>query len=131
MSSEVLAGLGNGAPLFDNSITNDSSSTVNPSWGGSPIPRANPCDDPPMKGKNGFNQQQHQDQGLTTISGQPLTHEHHPAGSPKRERGLSHVVSLPSVKTHSSATVVGIAVCSSSLTGLATPMVAYSHAQLS
>jgi hypothetical protein len=135
MSSEVLAGLGNGAPLFDNSITNDSSSTVNPSWGGSPIPRANPCDDPPMKGKNGFNQQQHRDQGLTgnvpagtpaglkelketwkqymktPFSGRPLTDEHHPAGSPKRERGLSHVVSLPSVKTHSSITVVGMEVC--------------------
>lgn len=40
----------------------------------------------------------------TPFSGQPLTHEHHPAGSPKRERGLSRVASLPSVKTPSAAT---------------------------
>jgi hypothetical protein len=32
----------------------------------------------------------------TPFSGQPLTHEHHLAGSPKRERGLSRVASLPS-----------------------------------
>ena len=125
--SEVLAGLGNGAPFFDNAITN-SSSSHNPSWGDGPTPRANPCDAPPANGKKGINQQQHQDQGQTgngpagtpaslkelkemwkqymktPFSGQPLTHEHHPAGSPKRERGLSRVASLPSVKTPSAAT---------------------------
>ena len=125
--SEVLAGLGNGAPFFDNAITN-SSSSHNPSWGDGPTPRANPCDAPPANGKKGVNQQQHQDQGQTgnvpagtpaslkelkemwkqymktPFSGQPLTHEHHAAGSPKRERGLSRVASLPSVKTPSAAT---------------------------
>jgi hypothetical protein len=40
----------------------------------------------------------------TPFSGQPPTHEHHPAGSPKRERGLLRVASLPSVKTPSAAT---------------------------
>jgi hypothetical protein len=40
----------------------------------------------------------------TPFSGQPPTHEHHQAGSPKRERGLSRVASLPSVKTPSAAT---------------------------
>ncbi|KAH9991754.1 hypothetical protein BJV77DRAFT_1068184 [Russula vinacea] len=40
----------------------------------------------------------------TPFSGQPLAHDHHPAGSPKRERGLSRVASLPSVKTPSIAT---------------------------
>jgi hypothetical protein len=125
--SEVLAGLGNGAPFFDNAITN-SSSSHNPSWGDGPTPRANPCDAPPANGKKGANQQQHQNQGQTgnvpagtpaslkelkemwkqymktPFSGQPLTHEHHAAGSPKRERGLSRVASLPSVKTPSVAT---------------------------
>jgi hypothetical protein len=125
--SEVLAGLGNGAPFFDNAITN-SSSSHNPSWGDGPTPRANPCDAPPANGKKGVSQQQHHDQGQTgnvpagspaslkelkemwkqymktPFSGQPLTHEHHPAGSPKRERGLSRVASLPSVKTPSAAT---------------------------
>jgi hypothetical protein len=125
--SEVLAGLGNGAPFFDNAITN-SSSSHNPSWGDGPTPRANPCDAPPANGKKGANHQQHLDQGQTggvpagtpaslkelkemwkqymktPFSGQPLTHEHHPAGSPKRERGLSRVASLPSVKTPSAAT---------------------------
>jgi hypothetical protein len=125
--SEVLAGLGNGAPFFDNTITN-SSLSHNPSWGDGPTPRANPCDAPPANGKKVANQQQHQDQGQTgnvpagtpaslkelkdiwkqymktPFSGQPLTHEHHPAGSPKRERGLSRVASLPSVKTPSAAT---------------------------
>jgi hypothetical protein len=124
--SEVLAGLGNGAPFFDNAITN-SSSSHNPSWGDGPTPRANPCDAPPANGKKGANQQQRQDQGhagnvpagtpaslkelkdmwkqymKTPFSGQPLA-EHHPAGSPKRERGLSRVASLPSVKTPSTAT---------------------------
>lgn len=123
--SEVLAGLGNGAPFFDNAITN-SSSSHNPSWGDGPTPRANPCDAPPANGKKGA--QHHQDQAQTgnvpagtpaslkelkemwkqymktPFSGQPLTHEHHPAGSPKRERGLSRVASLPSVKTPSAAT---------------------------
>ena len=123
--SEVLAGLGNAAPFFDNSITNNSSSSHNPSWGDGPTPRANPCDAPPANGKKGPNQQQHQDQGQTgngtpaslkelkemwkqymktPFSGQPLAHEHLPAGSPKRERGLSRVASLPSVKTPSTAT---------------------------
>lgn len=124
--SEVLAGLGNGAPFFDNAITNNSSSSHNPSWGDGPTPRANPCDAPPANGKKGANQ--HLDQGQTgnvpagtpaslkelkemwkqymktPFSGQPLTNEHHPAGSPKRERGLSRVASLPSVKTPSTAT---------------------------
>ncbi len=40
----------------------------------------------------------------TPFSGQPPTHEHHPAGSPKRERGLLRVASLPTVKTPSAAT---------------------------
>jgi hypothetical protein len=40
----------------------------------------------------------------TPFSGQPLAHELHPVGSPKRERGLSRVASLPSVKTPSAAT---------------------------
>jgi hypothetical protein len=125
--SEVLAGLGNGAPFFDNAITNGSSSH-NPSWGDGPTPRANPCDAPPANGKKDANQQQHQDQGQTgnvpagtpaglkelkemwkqymktPFSGQPLAHELHPAGSPKRERGLSRVASLPSVKTPSAVT---------------------------
>ena len=122
--SEVLAGLGNGAPFFDNAITN-SSSSHNPSWGDGPTPRANPCDAPPANGKKGANQQQHHDQGQTgngtpaslkelkeiwkqymktPFSGQPLAHDHHPVGSPKRERGLSRVASLPSVKTPSAAT---------------------------
>ena len=125
--SEVLAGLGNGAPFFDSAITNGSSSSHNPSWGDGPTPRANPCDAPPANGKKGTNQQ-HQDQGQsgnapagtpaslkelkeiwkqymkTPFSGQPVAHEHHPAGSPKRERGLSRVASLPSVKTPSAAT---------------------------
>lgn len=39
----------------------------------------------------------------TPFSGQPLTHDHHPTGSPKRERGLSRIASLPSVKTPSAA----------------------------
>jgi hypothetical protein len=40
----------------------------------------------------------------TPFLGQPPTHEHHPAGSPKRERGLSRVASLPTVKTPSATT---------------------------
>jgi hypothetical protein len=126
--SEVLAGLGNAPPFFDNAITNGSSTSHNPSWGDGPTPRANPCDAPPANGKKGANQQQQQDQGQTgnvpagtpaslkelkemwkqymktPFSGQPPTHEHHPAGSPKRERGLSRVASLPTVKTPSAAT---------------------------
>jgi hypothetical protein len=128
--SEVLAGLGEGAPFFDNAITNGSSSH-NPSWGDGPTPRANPCDAPPANGKKRSHQQQQQQDlshgqvgnGLagtpaslkelkeiwkqymkTPFSGQPLAHDHHPAGSPKRERGLSRVASLPSVKTPSIAT---------------------------
>ena len=127
--SEVLAGLGEGAPFFDSAITNGSSS--HPSWGDGPTPRANPCDAPPANGKKRTHQQQQQ-QDLphgqvgngsagtpaslkelkeiwkqymkTPFSGQPLAHDHHPVGSPKRERGLSRVASLPSVKTPSAAT---------------------------
>ena len=40
----------------------------------------------------------------TPLTGQPLAHEHLPGGSPKRERGLTRVASLPSVKTPSAAT---------------------------
>jgi hypothetical protein len=40
----------------------------------------------------------------TPFSGQPPTHVHHPAGSPKRECGLSRVASLPGVKSPSAAT---------------------------
>ena len=114
--SEVLAGFGEGTPFFDNTITHGSSH--NPSWGDGPTPRANPCDAPPANGKKGTQQQSgHVPAGTpaslkelkeiwkqymrTPPSGQPLTHEHHPAGSPKRERGLSRVASLPSVKTPS------------------------------
>ena len=117
--SDVLAGFGEGAPFFDNTITHGSSH--NPSWGDGPTPRANPCDAPPANGKKGT--QQHSGhlsaetpQSLkelkeiwkqymrTPLSGQPLAHDHHPAGSPKRERGLSRVASLPSVKTPSATT---------------------------
>jgi hypothetical protein len=120
--NEVLAGLGEGAPFFDNTITHGSGSH-NPSWGDGPTPRANPCDAPPANGKKGSHQQQpagHVPAGTpaslkelkeiwkqymrTPLSGQPLAHDHHPAGSPKRERGLSRVASLPSVKTPSTAT---------------------------
>ena len=128
--SEVLAGLGEAAPFFDNTITNGSSSH-NPSWGDGPTPRANPSDAPPGNSKKGTHQQQQQQdlsQGQagnmpagtpaslkelkemwkqymkTPFSGQPLAHELHPGGSPKRERGLSRVASLPSVKTPSAAT---------------------------
>jgi hypothetical protein len=90
--------------------------------------RANPCDAPFANGKKGADQQQHQDHGQTgnvlagtlaslkelkemwkqymktPFSGQPLTHEHHPTGSPKRERGLSRVASLPSINTPSADT---------------------------
>jgi len=119
--SDVLAGFSDGAPFFDNAITHGSSH--NPSWGDGPTPRANPCDAPPGNGKKGTQQllQQQQDQAgnlpagtpaslkelkemwkqylKTPLSGQPLAHDQHPAGSPKRERGLSRVASLPSVKT--------------------------------
>ena len=54
--SEVLAGLGNAPPFFDNAITNGSSMSHNPSWGDGPTPCANPCDAPPANGKNGANQ---------------------------------------------------------------------------
>ena len=57
--SEVLAGLGEGTPFFDNAITNGSSSH-NPSWGDGPTPRANPCDAPPANGKKRAHQQQQQ-----------------------------------------------------------------------
>ncbi|KAI0247693.1 hypothetical protein BJV78DRAFT_1243259 [Lactifluus subvellereus] len=131
--SDVLAGFGEGAPFFDNSITHGSGSAHNPAWGDGPTPRANPCDAPPANGKKGPQQQQQQGQPqgqagnppvatpaslkeLKEIwkqymrtpfsgSGQPATtHEHHPNGSPKRERGLARVASLPSVKTPSAAT---------------------------
>lgn len=117
--SEVLAGFGDGVPFFDNTITHGSSH--NPSWGDGPTPRANPCDAPPANGKKGTQQQSgHVPAGTpqslkelkeiwkqymrTPLSGQPLAHDHHPAGSPKRERGLSRVASLPSVKTPSITT---------------------------
>lgn len=119
---DVLAGFGDGAPFFDNTITHGSSH--NPSWGDGPTPRANPADAPPASGKKGTPQQQQQAGHLpggtpaslkelkdiwkqymrTPLSGQPLGYEHHPAGSPKRERGLSRVASLPSVKTPSATT---------------------------
>src|SRR5713226_1913608 len=54
--SEVLAGLGNAPPFFDNAITNGSSTSHNPSWGDGPTPCANPCDAPPANGKKGANQ---------------------------------------------------------------------------
>ena len=114
--SEVLAGLSEGAPFFDNTITHGSSH--NPSWGDGPTPRANPCDAPPANGKKGTQPQSgHLPAGTpaslkelkeiwkqymrTPLAGQPVSQEHHPAGSPKRERGLSRVASLPSVKTPS------------------------------
>jgi len=112
--SDVLAGFGEGAPFFDNTITHGSGSSHNHSWGDGPTPRANPCDAPPANGKK---QAGHVPAGTpaslkelkeiwkqymrTPLSGQPLAHDHHPAGSPKRERGLSRVASLPSVKTPS------------------------------
>lgn len=121
--SEVLAGFGE-TPFFDHAITNGSSS--HPSWGDGPTPRANPCDAPPANGKKSAHQQQQQQDFShgqagtpaslkelkemwkqymkTPFSGQPLAHDHHPTGSPKRERGLSRVASLPSVKTPSAAT---------------------------
>jgi hypothetical protein len=129
---EVLAGFGEGAPFFDNSITHGSGSTHNPTWGDGPTPRANPCDAPHANGKKGPQQQQQHQQGgqsqgqvsnppttsaslkelkemwkqymRTPFSGsaQPAaTHDHHSNESPKRERGLSRVASLPSVKTPS------------------------------
>ncbi len=127
---DVLAGLSDGAPFFGNTITHGSGNSHNPSWGDGPTPRANPCDAPPANGNKGARhaQQQPQSQGQTgnasattraslkelkdmwkqymrtPLSGQPLGHEHHPAGSPKRERGLTRVASLPSVKTPSPAT---------------------------
>ncbi|KAI9453302.1 hypothetical protein BJY52DRAFT_1398954 [Lactarius psammicola] len=127
---DVLAGLSDGAPFFDNTITHGSGNSHNPSWGDGPTPRANPCDAPPANGDKGarHQQQQQQLQGQTgnasattpahlkelkemwkqymrtPLSGQPLAHEHHPGGSPKRERGLSRVASLPSVKTPSATT---------------------------
>jgi hypothetical protein len=123
---DVLAGLSDGAPFFDNTITHGSGNSHNPSWGDGPTPRANPCDAPPANGDKGArHRQQQQLQGQTgstppanlkelkemwkqymrtPLSGQPLVHEHHPGGSPKRERGLSRVASLPSVKTPSATT---------------------------
>jgi hypothetical protein len=125
--TEVLAGLGQAGPFFDNAITHGSGSSHNPSWGDGPTPRANPCDAPSANGKKSTQHQQDQSSGpaagtpaslkdlkeiwkqymKTPFSGQPLAHEHHPAGSPKRERGLSRVASLPSVKTPSAATAGG------------------------
>lgn len=123
---DVLAGLSDGAPFFNNTITHGSGNSHNPSWGDGPTPRANPCDAPPANGDKGRHQQQ-QLQGQsgnssattpaglkelkemwkqymrTPLSGQPLAHDY-PGGSPKRERGLSRVASLPSVKTPSAAT---------------------------
>src|SRR5258708_33440402 len=55
-NSEVLAGLGNAPPFFNNAITNGSSTSHNPSWGDGPTPCANPCDAPPVNGKKGANQ---------------------------------------------------------------------------
>ena len=130
---DVLAGLSDGAPFFDNTITHGSGDSHNPSWGDGPTPRANPRDAPPANGDKGsrHRQQQQQQQQLqgqtgnasattpanlkelkemwkqymrTPLSGQPLAHEHLPGGSPKRERGLSRVASLPSVKTPSATT---------------------------
>ena len=122
---DVLAGLSDGAPFFDNTITHGSSNSHNPSWGDGPTPRANPCDAPPANGNKSRQQQQQQGQtgnsSVTTpaslkelkemwkqymrtpLSGQPLAHDY-AGGSPKRERGLSRVASLPSVKTPSAAT---------------------------
>ena len=121
---DVLAGLSDGAPFFDNTITHGSGNSHNPSWGDGPTPRANPCDAPPANGNKGRQQQQQQGQGgnssvttpaslkelkemwkqymRTPLSGQPLAHDY-AGGSPKRERGLSRVASLPSVKTPSAA----------------------------
>jgi hypothetical protein len=122
---EVLAGLSDGAPFFDNTITHGSGNSHNPSWGDGPTPRANPCDAPPANGDKGRHQQHLQSQTgnssattpgslkelkemwkqymRTPFSGQPLAHDY-PLGSPKRERGLSRVASLPSVKTPSTTT---------------------------
>jgi hypothetical protein len=122
---DVLAGLSDGAPFFDNTITHGSGNPHNPSWGDGPTPRANPCDAPLANGDKGRQQQQVQGQGgnssattpaglkelkemwkqymRTPLSGQPLAHDY-PFGSPKRERGLSRVASLPSVKTPSATT---------------------------
>lgn len=124
---DVLAGLSDGAPFFDNTITHGSGNSHNPSWGDGPTPRANPCDAPPANGDKGRAQQQQQQQlqtgnssattpaslkelkemwkqyMRTPLSGQPLAHDY-PGGSPKRERGLSRVASLPSVKTPSATT---------------------------
>ncbi|KAH8984381.1 hypothetical protein EDB86DRAFT_153566 [Lactarius hatsudake] len=125
---DVLAGLSDGAPFFDNTNNHGSGNSHNPSWGDGPTPRANPCDAPPANGGKGARNQQQQQQGetgnssattpaslkelkeiwkqymRTPLSGQPLAHEHNPGGSPKRERGLSRVASLPSVKTPSATT---------------------------
>ncbi|KAH9955447.1 hypothetical protein BJV74DRAFT_471505 [Russula compacta] len=127
--SDVLGGFGEGAPFFDDAINHGSGSSPNPSWGDGPTPRANPHEALPANGKKGAQQQQQQpdqSQGQgngsaatpaslkelkeiwkqymrTPLSGQPLAPEH-PAGSPKRERGLSRVASLPSVKTPSATT---------------------------
>ena len=131
---DVLAGFGDGAPFFDNCITHGSGSAHSPAWGDGPTPRANPCDAPPANGKKGSQQQQQQQGESQGQAGNPpattpaslkelkeiwkqymrsplsgagppaATHEHHPNGSPKRERGLTRVASLPSVKTPSAGT---------------------------
>ena len=120
---DVLAGLSDGAPFFDNTITHGSGNSHNPSWGDGPTPRANPRDAPPANGDKGRHQPQQQGNSSATtpaglkelkemwkqymrtpLSGQPLAHDHPALGSPKRERGLSRVASLPSVKTPSAAT---------------------------
>jgi hypothetical protein len=131
---EVLAGYGEGTPFFDNSITHGSGTVHhNPTWGDGPTPRANPCDAPRATGKKGSQQQQQQGeqsqgQGGNSSATTPASlkelkeiwkqymrtplgsgqsaaaHEHHPNGSPKRERGLTRVASLPSVKTPSAGT---------------------------
>ncbi|KAI0258104.1 hypothetical protein BC834DRAFT_137070 [Gloeopeniophorella convolvens] len=117
---DVIAGLSDGAPFFDGALINGGGSAPTASWGDGPTPRGNP-------GAGGEKDGQHSHQGSqnhppaptpsglkelkdmwkqymrTPLSGQPLAHEHHAGGSPKRERGLTRVASLPSVKTPSAA----------------------------
>ncbi|KAH9962540.1 hypothetical protein BGW80DRAFT_862202 [Lactifluus volemus] len=128
--TDLLAGFGEGTPFFDSSITHGSGSVHhNPTWGDGPTPRANPCDAPRSTGKKGPQQQQSQGQAgnatattpaslkelkeiwkqymRTPLSGSgqpPAANDHPPNGSPKRERGLTRVASLPSVKTPSAGT---------------------------
>jgi hypothetical protein len=56
---EVLAGFGEGAPFFDNSITHGSGSIHhNPTWGDGPTACASPCDAPRATSKKSSQQQQ-------------------------------------------------------------------------